>query len=109
VALGAAATLLLAGCGGGGGDKNSSSSGGGSKKVTINWWHIQNTEPLRPIWDQIAKQYMAQHPNVTIKITPIENEAFKAKLTTTTQSGKAPDLFQSWGGGSSRSRRTPVW
>jgi raffinose/stachyose/melibiose transport system substrate-binding protein len=99
VALGAAATLLLAGCGGGGGDNNSSSSSGGSKKVTINWWHIQNTEPLRPVWDQIAKQYMAQHPNVTIKIQPIENEAFKAKLTTTTQSGKAPDLFQSWGGG----------
>jgi raffinose/stachyose/melibiose transport system substrate-binding protein len=99
VALGAAAALLLAGCGGGGGDNNSSSSGGGSKKVTINWWHIQNTEPLRPVWDQIAKAYMAQHPNVTIKIQPIENEAFKAKLTTTTQSGKAPDLFQSWGGG----------
>jgi raffinose/stachyose/melibiose transport system substrate-binding protein len=99
VALGAAAALLLAGCGGGGGDKNSSSSSGGSKKVTINWWHIQNTDPLRPVWDQIAKQYMAQHPNVTIKIQPIENEAFKAKLTTTTQSGKAPDLFQTWGGG----------
>jgi len=99
VALGAAAALLLAGCGGGDGDSNSSSSGGSAKKVTINWWHIQNTEPLRPVWDQIAKQYMAQHPNVIIKIQPIENEAFKAKLTTTTQSGKAPDLFQTWGGG----------
>jgi raffinose/stachyose/melibiose transport system substrate-binding protein len=99
VALGAAAALLLAGCGGGGGDSNSSSSGGSAKKVTIEWWHIQNQPPLRPVWDQIAKQYMAQHPNVTIKIQPIENEAFKAKLTTTTQSGKAPDLFQTWGGG----------
>jgi raffinose/stachyose/melibiose transport system substrate-binding protein len=98
VALGAAAALLLAGCGGGGGTK-SSSSGGSPKKVTIEWWHIQNTEPLRPVWQQIANQYMAQHPNVTIKIQPIENEAFKAKLTTTTQSGKAPDLFQTWGGG----------
>ncbi|HZB29287.1 MAG TPA: extracellular solute-binding protein [Streptosporangiaceae bacterium] len=97
-ALGVAAALLLAGCGGGDGD-NSSSSGGSAKKVTIDWWHIQNTEPLRPIWDQIAKQYMTQHPNVTIKITPIENEAFKAKLTTTTQSGEAPDLFHTWGGG----------
>ncbi|HEX6472251.1 MAG TPA: extracellular solute-binding protein [Streptosporangiaceae bacterium] len=100
VALGAAAMLALAGCGGGGGDKGGSSGGGGgAKKVTIEWWHIQNTVPLRPVWDQIAKQYMAQHPNVTIKIQPIENEAFKAKLTTTTQSGKAPDLFQTWGGG----------
>ncbi len=99
VALGAAAALLLAGCGGGDGDSNSSSSGGSAKKVTIEWWHIQNNPPLRPVWDQIAKQYMAQHPNVTIKLQPIENEAFKAKLTTTTQSGDAPDLFQTWGGG----------
>jgi raffinose/stachyose/melibiose transport system substrate-binding protein len=97
VALCAAAALVLAGCGGGSDDEGGSGQGGG--KVTINWWHIQNNAPLRPVWDQIAKQYMASHPNVTIKIQPIENEAFKAKLTTTTQSGKAPDLFQSWGGG----------
>jgi raffinose/stachyose/melibiose transport system substrate-binding protein len=98
VALGAAAALLLAGCGGSG-DDNKSGGGGQPKKVTINWWHIQNNEPLRPIWDQIAKAYMAQHPNVTIKQQPIDNESFKAKLTTTNQSGKSPDLFQSWGGG----------
>jgi raffinose/stachyose/melibiose transport system substrate-binding protein len=98
VALTAAATLLLGGCGGGD-DSNKSGQSAGAKNVTINWWHIQNNPPLRPVWDQIAKAYMAQHPNVTIKIQPIENEAFKAKLTTTTQSGKAPDLFQTWGGG----------
>jgi raffinose/stachyose/melibiose transport system substrate-binding protein len=98
VALCAAAALLLAGCGGG--DEEGGQQGGaGAKKVTIEWWHIQNNPPLKPIWQQIANQYMATHPNVTIKIQPIENEAFKAKLTTTTQSGKAPDLFQTWGGG----------
>jgi raffinose/stachyose/melibiose transport system substrate-binding protein len=96
VALGAAAALLLAGCGGGSDDEGGAAGG---ERVTIDWWHIQNTEPLRPVWDQIAKQYMAQHPNVTIKISPIENDTFKAKLTTTTQSGQVPDLFQTWGGG----------
>jgi raffinose/stachyose/melibiose transport system substrate-binding protein len=29
----------------------------------------------------------------------LENEAFKAKLTTVMQSGDPPDIFQSWGGG----------
>ena len=34
-----------------------------------------------------------------INVTVLENEAFKAKLTTSMQGGKVPDIFQSWGGG----------
>ncbi|MBQ1028540.1 extracellular solute-binding protein [Micromonospora sp. C97] len=66
---------------------------------TINWWHIQNTEPMLPVWASLASEYKAAHPNVTLDIQPLENEAFKAKLTTATQAGDPPDLFQSWGGG----------
>ena len=47
----------------------------------------------------MADAYMAAHPNVTIEITVLENEAFKTKLTTVMQSGEVPDIFQSWGGG----------
>ena len=47
----------------------------------------------------MADDYMAAHPNVTIEITVLENEAFKTKLTTVMQSGEPPDIFQSWGGG----------
>jgi raffinose/stachyose/melibiose transport system substrate-binding protein len=97
-----AATLGLAACSSG----NSSGSGSGGSSggdpnaaQTINWWHIANTEPMLPIWQQLADAYHAQHSNVTIKVTPIANEDFKAKMTTETQSGKAPDLFHTWGGG----------
>ncbi|HEX7960960.1 MAG TPA: extracellular solute-binding protein, partial [Terriglobales bacterium] len=38
-------------------------------------------------------------PNVTIKISVIENDPFKTKLTTAMQAGTPPDIFQSWGGG----------
>ena len=100
----ALAMLIVAACGGSDNDKSSTSSGSGqqassSKPVTINWWHIANNEPLKSIWKNAADQYHAQHPNVTIKITVLENEAFKAKLTTAMQAGKPPDVFQSWGGG----------
>jgi raffinose/stachyose/melibiose transport system substrate-binding protein len=67
--------------------------------VTVNWWHISTGEPGKSIFQGIADTYMASHPWVTIKITVLENEAFKAKLTTSLQSGSIPDLFQSWGGG----------
>jgi len=66
---------------------------------TINWWHIQNGEPMLSVWAGMAKEYSTAHANVTVKIQPLENEAFKAKLTTATQAGSPPDLFQSWGGG----------
>ena len=95
----AALAMTVVACGG---DDNSSSDTGASKSgkpVTIEWWHIQNTDPMKTIWKQAADSYMASHPNVKIKITVLENEAFKAKLTTNMQAGNPPDIFQSWGGG----------
>jgi raffinose/stachyose/melibiose transport system substrate-binding protein len=70
--------------------------------VTITWWHIQNTDPMMTVWQDMADAFMAEHPNVTIEITVMENEAFKAALQTNLQAGDVPDLFQSWGGGGLR-------
>ena len=69
------------------------------KKVTVEWWHITTIDPGKTLWQNMANEYMAAHPNVTIKITVLENEAFKTKLTTVMQGGTPPDIFQSWGGG----------
>ncbi len=98
----AAAVVLLAGCSGGGGGGEAApqqSSGGAPAKVTLEWWHLSTAEPLKSLWAQRAKEFEAKNPHVTIKATVLENEAYKAKLTTITQSGKAPDVFASWGGG----------
>jgi len=92
VAALAATAMLLAACGG---DDSSSEGSSSGKSVTIDWWHIQNTDPMKTIWKQAADSYMASHPNVKIKITVLENEAFKAKLTTNMQAGNPPDIFQS--------------
>jgi raffinose/stachyose/melibiose transport system substrate-binding protein len=70
-----------------------------AEKVTIEWWHITTIDPGKTLWQDMANEYMAQHPNVTINITILENEAFKTKLTTVMQGGTPPDIFQSWGGG----------
>ncbi len=70
-----------------------------AEPVTITWWHITTKDPGLTDWQNMADAYMAEHPNVTIEITVLENEAFKTKLTTVMQSGDPPDIFQSWGGG----------
>jgi raffinose/stachyose/melibiose transport system substrate-binding protein len=69
------------------------------EQVTITWWHISTAEDFAAAWQAMADEFMAAHPNVTIEITILENEAFKSKLPTVMQSGDPPDLFQSWGGG----------
>jgi raffinose/stachyose/melibiose transport system substrate-binding protein len=70
--------------------------------VTIEWWHIQNTDPMMTLWQEMANEFMEANPHVTIEITVMENEAFKAALQTNLQAGDVPDLFQSWGGGGLR-------
>ena len=86
------AAPLLAACGG-------SDSGSDGGKVTIEWLDIATTEPSQTLYPQIAKAYEAAHPNVKIKLTNLENEAFKSKMTALTASGKLPDIFVTWGGG----------
>lgn len=71
-------------------------------EVTIRWWHIQTNEDQGAYWDKVAADYMDMHPNITIDITVLENEAFKQRIITNMQAGDPPDLFQSWGGG-------PLW
>lgn len=69
------------------------------KPVTVTWWHIGTAANDLAFNQGLADAYMKDHPNVTIEITVLENEAFKSKLTTVMQSGTPPDIFHSWGGG----------
>jgi raffinose/stachyose/melibiose transport system substrate-binding protein len=67
--------------------------------VKFSWWHISTNDPGKADFQAIADAYTAAHPNVTIEITILENDAFKSKLATAMQAGSPPDLFHSWGGG----------
>ncbi len=68
-------------------------------QVDIEWWHIDTNDPGLSLRQEVADEYMAEHPNVNINITVLENEAFKQKLALDMQAGSAPDIFNSWGGG----------
>lgn len=93
--LTALSVSLTAACGGGGSGPGSAADG----KVTFAWWNIATTEPGKSLFPQISTAFTTAHPNITIKTTSLENEAFKSKLTANTSSGKLPDVFQTWGGG----------
>ncbi|MFJ8667703.1 extracellular solute-binding protein [Streptomyces sp. NPDC093600] len=90
-----ALSVPLAACGG----DDSGGKPAADGKVTLAWWNIATTEPGKSLFPQISSAFTAAHPDITIRATSLENEAFKSKLTATTASGKLPDVFQTWGGG----------
>ena len=67
--------------------------------VTLTWWHNGSADPLLTLWQQVADQYHAEHPNVTINVEPIQNEQFTTKIPLALQSNDPPDIYQQWGGG----------
>ena len=68
--------------------------------TTVTFLHVSDNANMVSLWDQIAKDYEAQHPGVKVEVKYLENEAFKAKLPTMLQSDDSrPSLFYSWGGG----------
>ena len=86
VLLGSAATLAI-------------SATAAMADVEVNLVHIEQHPETVAIMEDIARAYEAAHPDVTIKVQYIENEAFKSRLPTMLQSNDAPDIFYSWGGG----------
>ena len=93
LALLAVLVLVLAACGSGSEDEGTTTTGAAAattttgaaavtttgaaaEPVTIEWWHIQNTDPMMSLWQDMADEFTEAHPNVTINITVMENEAF---------------------------------
>ena len=98
VAIAIAATVALtAACSSSSGGSKKTEQGGGS--VTLTWWHNGSSEPGLTTWKQVADAYHAAHPNVSFKINPMQNEAFKTKIPVALQGSDPPSIYQQWGSG----------
>lgn len=61
--------------------------------------HIASIPAEVDLMNQAVAEFEAANPDIKVELPFLENEAFKAKLTTLLQSADAPDVFHSWGGG----------
>lgn len=68
-------------------------------QTVVRYLNIASIPAEVELMNQAVAEYEAAHPGVKIELPFLENEAFKAKLTTLLQSPDAPDIFHSWGGG----------
>jgi len=102
IAMAATAAAALAACGGSGGTPSSSSTK--NSHVTLTWWTNATAGDLKTVWAQAAAAFHAAHPNVTIQVDPIQNEAFTTKVPAALASNNPPDIYQQWGGGQEASQ-----
>jgi len=68
-------------------------------QTVVKHMHITSIPAELELMNSIAEEFMAANPDIVVELPFLENEAFKAKLTTLLQSADAPDAFHSWGGG----------
>jgi raffinose/stachyose/melibiose transport system substrate-binding protein len=88
-------SIVAAGVFAGGGQAES--KGGGKK--TIEFWHIQNTEPAPTFIANAVKRFEAANPDYQVNITVTANDSYKQKIAVAIASGQIPDVFMSWTGG----------
>jgi raffinose/stachyose/melibiose transport system substrate-binding protein len=98
VLIAALVALAAAACTSGGSTASNTNTNTNTPQ-TLTWWHNGTAAPLLGIWQQVANDYHAAHPNVTIKVDPIQNEQFTTKVPLALQSSSPPDLYQQWGYG----------
>ena len=100
LALGAGVALLATACTSDGTGSDETSSGGSDgDAVTITWWHNSNTDPGKGFYEQVAKDFEADHDGVTVEISAMQHEDMLTKLDAAFQSGDAPDVYMERGGG----------
>ncbi|GAA2727727.1 ABC transporter substrate-binding protein [Cellulomonas aerilata] len=92
-----AGVAMLAACGGGGSDTAAEGSDSGDN--TITWWHNSNSDPGKGVYEQVAKDFEAENPGVTIEISALAHEDMLTRLDAAFQTGDTPDVYMERGGG----------
>ncbi|MFP4646769.1 MAG: extracellular solute-binding protein [Candidatus Acetothermia bacterium] len=65
----------------------------------LDFWHIQNAESERELYEDAVELFEEENPDVNVDITVIENDPYKDKLKVAMGADNPPDIWTSWGGG----------
>lgn len=72
--------------------QNGSDAQAGDKQVSISFWHIYNTGPVKDLYGQLIDEFEQAHPNIKVKQVGYGGLDLLDKLNTALAGGTGPDL-----------------
>ena len=75
-----------------------------AEKIELTIWSqwASDADGMKAPLDTVVANWNAEHPNVQLKLDPMNTESYKTKLKTAAVSKELPDIFFTWGGGFSK-------
>jgi multiple sugar transport system substrate-binding protein len=64
------------------------------EKTVVEFWTTDNEEPRVDTYEAIAARYMADHPDVEIRIIPIEEGGISQRIATARAANRLPDIVR---------------
>jgi multiple sugar transport system substrate-binding protein len=65
-----------------------------TEKTVVEFWTTDNEEARVNMYDEIAHRYMADHPNVDIRIIPIDEATISQRIATAQAANRLPDIVR---------------
>lgn len=65
-----------------------------SEKTVVEFWTTDNEEERVDQYEAIAEKYMAEHPDVEIRIVPIEEAGIAQRIATAQAANRLPDIVR---------------
>jgi multiple sugar transport system substrate-binding protein len=64
------------------------------EKTVIEFWTTDNEEARVDVYEQIAQRFMAEHPEIDVRIVPIEEAGVSQRISTALAANRLPDIVR---------------
>jgi multiple sugar transport system substrate-binding protein len=65
-----------------------------TEKKVVEFWTTDNEEERIKVYEDVAKRFMAEHPEIDLRITPIEEAGVSQRISTALAANRLPDIVR---------------
>lgn len=65
-----------------------------TQKKVVEFWTTDNEEARIKVYEDVAKRFMAEHPDIDLRITPIEEAGVSQRISTALAANRLPDIVR---------------
>lgn len=62
--------------------------------VVVEFWTTDNEEPRVDVYEDVAARFMAENPNIEVRIIPIEEAGITQRISTAVAANRLPDIVR---------------